>query len=462
MKRKGRVFLIDDDELIVTMLSRSLANSGFDIRSETTTDKIIDKIAEAYPDVILLDINLPGMNGMEILEKIEEKGIQTQVVMLTADDTAETAIKAMKLGAADYLTKPFNMEEVTIVLNKIIEKERLKDEVGYLRKIRSQLFEAAIIGETPRIVELREEAARLAAARVDTVLITGESGTGKELFARHIHRTAHGDHGTRCIPFIAVNCTALPDHLIESELFGYVTGAFTDAKTDSKGMFELASGGTILLDEIGDMKENLQSKLLRVLEQRSVRRLGGKADIPVETTVIATTNRKIAEGVREGTFRKDLFYRLNTFSLHIPPLRERSADVPLLARHFLSLFSRKYRRMDIKGFSREAESHLSSYNWPGNVRELANVIERVVVLKSVETIQPEHISFLFNGHAPDTGTMEAGRFLLPEEGLSLEDLEKDLLIQALERADNNKAKAAKLLNITYDTLRYQIKKFGIQ
>ncbi|NIO16112.1 MAG: response regulator [Deltaproteobacteria bacterium] len=460
MKSKGRVFILDDDELIVTMIARSLKKSGFQVQSETTTENIIDKIAESYPDVILLDISLPGLSGMEILEKIHEKGIDTQVVMLTADDTAETAIKAMKLGAADYLTKPFNMEEMTIILNKIIEKERLKDEVGYLRKIRSQLFEAEIIGQTPRILELKEEAARLAEAHVDTVLITGESGTGKELFARHLHRSAHSGQAARCVPFIAVNCTALPDHLIESELFGYVKGAFTDAKSDSKGMFELANGGTILLDEIGDMKENLQGKLLRVLEQRSVRRLGGKSNIPIETTVIATTNRNIADAVERGAFRKDLFYRLNTFSLHIPPLRERREDIPSLAGHFLSLFARRYSKKSIAAFSPEAELLLSSYDWPGNVRELANVIERMVVLKSAETILPEHISFLFD--RKKLREFSKDRFILPEKGLSLEELEKDLLIQALERAGNNKAQAAKLLDITYDTLRYQIKKYGLQ
>jgi DNA-binding NtrC family response regulator len=462
MKSRGRIFLIDDDELIVNMLSRSLKKAGYTVQTATTTEGIMDRIESSYPDIVLLDINLPGMSGIEILEKIQERGIQTQVLMLTADDTAETAIRAMKLGAADYLTKPFNMEEVKIVLGKVIEQERLQDEVNYLRRVRSQTLTFEIIGESAPMREIKEKAEKLAKARVQTVLITGESGTGKELMARFIHRTMFGGRGIQCIPFIAVNCTALPHHLVESELFGFVKGAFTDAKSDRKGMFELASGGSILLDEIGDMDPNLQSKLLRVIEDRSIWRVGGKAPIPIDVTMIATTNRNIEDALKKEGFRKDLFYRLSTFSLHVPPLRERREDIPLLCRHFLTLFAGLYNKKLIKDFSSEAVSLLRSYDWPGNVRELKNVVERVVVLESAEVIEPAHLPIsIRNGESPSEA-QPASSFLLPKEGISMDDLEKNLIAQALRRSKNNKALAAKLLDMTYDTLRYKVKKYELE
>ncbi|MBW2493121.1 MAG: sigma-54-dependent Fis family transcriptional regulator, partial [Deltaproteobacteria bacterium] len=336
MTINGRLFLLDDDELISSMLERSLKKAGYEVQSETSTDDVINKIAAWYPDLILLDIHLDeDKSGLAILEELKREEIPGQVVMLTADDSAESAITAMKLGAADYLTKPFNMDEVKLVIANIIEKERLREEVDYLRKAKIAEHAAEMIGESPAIAELREKGEKLAKAQVRILLITGESGTGKEVAARYIHNRLHGDRNGEYAPFIAVNCTALPEQLFESELFGHVKGAFTDAKSDKKGMFELANGGTILLDEIGDMQMSLQSKLLRVLEDRSVRRLGGKTDIPIDVTVIVTTNTNLEEAAASEKFRADLFYRLNTFPLHIPPLRERKEDIPLLARHFL-------------------------------------------------------------------------------------------------------------------------------
>jgi DNA-binding NtrC family response regulator len=380
--------------------------------------------------------------------------------MLTADDSADSAITAMKLGAADYLTKPFNMAEVQIVIKNIIEKQRLREEVDYLRKTRLANLEDQLIGESPAIIELKAKAEKLAGAQVNTVLVTGESGTGKEVMARYIHNRLNVDRDDDYAPFIAVNCTALPEQLFESELFGHVKGAFTDAKSDKRGMFELASGGTILLDEIGDMKLNLQSKLLRVLEDREVRRLGGKVDIPIDVTVIVTTNTNLEEAVASERFRMDLFYRLNTFPLHIPPLRERREDIPVLARHFLALFAQTYLKKAIKGFSPEAENILCVNDWTGNCRELKNVIERIVVLENVETILPEHLPLALTKGQP-VERRRSTRFILPEEGISLEEMEKDLIEQALQRTDNNRTRAAKLLKISYDSLRYQIKKFGL-
>jgi transcriptional regulator with PAS, ATPase and Fis domain len=313
---------------------------------------------------------------------------------------------------------------------------------------------------SPEIAELRDKAKRLAEAKVKIVLITGESGTGKEVMARYLHNHLYPDRGGEYAPFIAVNCTALPEQLFESELFGHVKGAFTDAKSDKKGLFELANGGTILLDEIGDMQMNLQSKLLRVLEDRQVRRLGGKVDLPIDVTVIVTTNTKLDEAVSAEKFRTDLLYRLNTFPLHIPPLRERREDIPLLAKHFLELFSQTYLKKAIKGFSPEAEEILYAHEWEGNCRELKNVVERIVVLENIETILPQHLpAALTKGRFVER--RQSAGFTLPEKGISLEQLEKDLIEQALKRTDNNQTQAAKLLGITYDSLRYQIKKFGI-
>ena len=406
MKIKGRIFLLDDDELIITMLSRALRKEGFETQLQTNSQGVIEKIEEWQPDIVMLDIHLgEDKNGIDILSEIREKNIDTQVIMLTGDDTADTAIKAMKIGAVDYLTKPFNVDEVIMIIKGVLEKSKLqdelKDEVKYLRKSHMDLTRHEMVGESPAIKDVIDNAKKIAIAGVSTVLITGESGTGKEVLARYIHQWMHqqeeGD--AEDVPFIAVNCTALPDNLIESELFGHTKWAFTDAKTDKKGMFELADGGTILLDEIGDMRADLQSKFLRVLENRKVRRLGGKVDLPVDVSVIATTNRELKKAVANKDFREDLFFRLSTFALHLPPLRDRREDIPILAQYFLNQFCQKYGKFTIKGFSPEAIKQLAAHSWPGNVRELKNVAERCVVLANSETITPEHLPLeLNNGH----------------------------------------------------------------
>jgi len=463
MTTKKKIFLIDDDELIVSVLRKALLSEGYEVLSESAEFKhITDKIGSYNPDAILLDNKLSGLSGLDILKEIRESGIDSQVIMLTADDTAETAVRAMKLGAADYLTKPFNIEEMKIVLNNIIEKKALKQEVDFLRRISSEYLDENIIGESNAVNELKAKIKKIADAHVSSILITGESGTGKELFSRYIHRLMFGDDKSRNKPFVAINCAALPEQLMESELFGHEKGSFTDAKTDKKGVFELANGGTILLDEIGEMRPSLQSKLLRVLEDRTVRRIGGKWDMQVEVTVLATTNRNLSEAVKNGEFRSDLFFRLSNFYLHIPPLRERQEDIPLLTRHFLSYYSLQYNKKIIKGFSSEAEKIMSSYSWPGNIRELKNLIERLVVLENTEEILPKQLpNWLTDVSAEGSHTHDT-RFILPDEGTSLDDLEKDLFIQALQKAGNNKVAAAKLLNISYDSFRYGIKKYGLK
>ena len=460
--KKGKVFLVDDDELIVSMLSRALQGEGYEVNSETASfTSVVDRIAVWLPDVVLLDLKLPSITGLDILEKIKTNQIDTQVVMLTSDDHVETAIKCMKLGAADYLTKPFNIDEVKIVVHGLVEKRHLKSEVNYLRRFYSEAFRKDIIGESPAMGELKQKAEKIALSGVSTILITGESGTGKELVARYIHSIIYDESGKGFAPFIAINCTALPETLLESELFGYEKGAFTDAKTEKKGIFELAQGGTILLDEIGDMKLSLQGKLLRVLEERTIRRIGGQKEIPIEVTIIATTNKDLSEAVEKGEFRMDLFYRLNIFALSLPPLRERKEDIPLLAHYFLTNFTAQYKNKVIKGFSPGVEQIMLSYRWPGNVREMKNVIERIVVLETSEMIMPEHLPREMGGQLTPSSGAPSSRFILPETGISLDELEKDLIVQALEMAKQQKTLAAKLLNISRDSLRYQIKKFGL-
>jgi DNA-binding NtrC family response regulator len=462
MKANDRILIVDDDELMGSMLSRTLKSSGYDVRVETGADGITGKIKTWFPDIVLLDNNLPGRSGLDILRELVEQKIATQVVMLTADDSAETAVKAMKLGAADYLTKPFNIEEVKILLRNIIEKVQLTREVDYLRKVHAESFEREMIGESRAMKELATTVEKLAVARVASLLITGESGTGKELLARHFHSMLHGPSEPRRLPYIAVNCAALPENLLESELFGYEKGSFTDAKTDKKGVFELANGGVILLDEVGEMQPALQSKLLRILEERQVRHVGGSENIPIDITVIATTNRNLAEEVRNGSFRNDLYYRLNSFHVTMPSLRERHEDILLLARHFISFFSRKYNKKEITALSPEAEKIMLAYPWPGNIRELKNCVERVVVLGSEGDIRAEHLPATLTGRLLASGVSGDGRFLLPDSGISLEDLERDIISQALEKTKHNKAQAAKLLSLTYDTLRYQVKKYGLE
>jgi DNA-binding NtrC family response regulator len=462
MKNKGKVFLLDDEELIVRVLSKALASEGYAVEAATETDGVIAKIKSWAPDVVMLDISMPDRSGLEILQDIISQGMATQVVMLTADDSSDTAVKAMKLGAADYLTKPFNTDEVKLVIGNIIEKENLKDEVDYLRKAYAQFIDREIVGESPVIKELKEKIKKIARARVANILVTGESGTGKELVARLIHQLMFDAEGPSNAPFISVNCAAMPESLLESQLFGYEKGSFTDAKSDKKGLFEMAKGGAILLDEIGDMKFDLQSKLLRVLEERKIRRIGGKGEIEVAATVIATTNRNLSEAVSKGDFRKDLFFRLSTFYLHVLPLSKRQEDIPLLANYFLTHFAQKYNKKRINGFTPEAEKLMMNYAWPGNVRELKNLVERFVVLEDAEVIAPEQMPKWIYGDAFGTEPVTGDKIVLPDSGISLDEVEKNLIRQALEKSDNNKTQAAKMLNISYDTLRYQVKKFGLE
>jgi len=460
MKYKGRVFIVDDDETIAAMLERVLKKEDYEVRKSHDPKGVVESVKSWAPDIVLLDITLPGMSGMEVLKALKQDEVDAQVIMLTADDSAESAVKAMKLGAIDYITKPFIIDEVKLILGGAMETRSLRKEVDYLRQISSEFIERDLVGHSAALEMTKEKIAKLVDAHVSNILITGESGTGKEVVARYIHHLMSANVD-RYFPFIAVNCTALSETLIESELFGYEKGAFTDAKNMKRGLFEIAQDGILLLDEIGDMKLDLQSKLLRVLEERTIRRIGGKEDIPIDVTVITTTNRDLEQAVEKGDFRMDLFYRLYVFALYLPPLRERKEDIMELTNHYLRMFATKYNKKPIEGFSQEAEKYLLNYQWPGNVRELRNVIEKIVVLETTDQIKPEHLPREIVAPKASAVREERGGFVLPEEGVSLEDVEKSLIQQALEKASYNRTKAAKLLNITYDTFRYQLKKYGL-
>lgn len=460
MQVKGRIFVIEDDELIGAMLVRAMKKAGHKVRLETSTEKILEKISAWSPDITMLDIKLPDKSGMEILAEIKEQGIQSQVIMLTADDSAETSVKAMKLGAIDYLTKPFNIDEVLMVLAGVLEKEKLKDEVSYFRSRCQARNQKTFISEDSLTKELITEVQALATAGVDNVFLTGESGTGKELIASHLYQLISQDSQA---PLIRVNCAALPETLLEAELFGHAKGSFTDATQDKKGLFELADGGCLLLDEITEMKVELQSKLLRALEERRIRRVGGLEEIPVSVTVIATTNKDLAVEVENGSFRLDLFYRLNTFHLHVPPLRRRQADILPLAEYFLEQYNQRYKKNSIKGFSEESKRMMLAYSWPGNVRELKNVIERLVVLKSPVSIEPHHLPpEIGMGIQSPASHSATGQFVLPPDGIDVEELEKNLIGQAMEQAGQNQKNAARLLRMKYDTFRYKLKKHGLK
>jgi len=464
MQNKARIFLLDDDELIITMLARALHKEGYDTHLLNSSDQAVQKICAWQPHALLLDIDLgEGPNGLDVLEALQKEEIDFPVIMLTADDSAESAIQAMRYGAADYLNKPFNIEEVKIVLEKLLENSRLKNEVRYLKGSTSATLGRTFIGESPAIKNVLSNAQKMAQAGVQSTLITGKSGTGKEVMARNLHFWRFGQRKDfDKIPYIAINCTALPENLIEGELFGHVKGSFTDAKTDKQGVFELANGGTLLLDEIGDMRPEVQSKLLRVLEERTVRRIGGQVDLPIDVYIIASTNRDLKQAVENGGFREDLFYRLSSFSIDLPALNEREEDICILTKYFLEYFAGKYGKKPVGNITKDAEMLLRNYAWPGNVRELRNVIERCVVMENMDSLAAEHLPLDLGGRNNNAvERRKTFQIFLPEKGVALEEVEKELIRLALERSNNNMTKAAKLLKVSYDTFRYQAKKFDL-
>lgn len=444
------ILIIDDEQHMRWIIEKALAKEGYKTDSAATGAEGLAKLSAVGPDLVLLDLKLPDMSGIEVLRVMKQEQPRLPVVMITAHGTVETAIEAMKIGASDYISKPFDIEELKIIVRRCLEVAELATEVDYLRDELEEKLKISLIGRSRAIIELQALISKVADAPA-TVLIEGESGTGKEVAARLLH--AGGSRAKK--PFVAVNCAAIPENLLESELFGYERGAFTGANTRKKGKFEIAAGGTIFLDEIGEMPLHIQVKLLRVLQEKVFERVGGNEQLKMEARIVAATNRNLKKCVREGTFREDLYYRLQVIPIYMPALRERKEDIPDLVNHFLQKYDYRSR---IKGLTGDALETMKRYDWPGNIRELENSIERAVILCSQEYITPAYLPKEMDDQIE---TSKEFRVNLPEEGISLEAVERSLILMALERSNGNQTKAARLLGITRSALIYRLEKHGI-
>ncbi len=447
----SNILVVDDEPGMREFLEIMLQKDGYYVETAPDGSEAIDKIEEKLFDLAIVDIQMPVLNGIDVLKKFTEKSPDTTVIMITAYASHETAIEAMKLGAYDYITKPFKIDEIKLVIKKALEKKKLERENTRLRKeLETQYGFGNIIGRSPSIVKVFELIKRVSELNV-SVLITGESGTGKELVARAIHYS--GSRHEKA--FVPVNCGAIPESLMESELFGYKKGAFTGAVRDKRGLFEEADGGTIFLDEIGDLPLHLQVKLLRVLEDKKIRPLGGTEASSVDVRVITATNKKLEDEVANGKFREDLFYRLNVIKIVLPPLRERKIDVSPLAIHFINKYSVEMGK-DIRGISPKALEILENYHYPGNVRELENIIARCVALESSNVIRQETLPHLVTGRDYlDLDTSFASNSSLDT---LLGDVERKMIEKALRTTNGNKTEAARLLGITLRSLRYRLAK----
>ena len=454
--KHNKLLVVDDEHLIRWSLEQNLKKQGYEIVTAGTGEDALRLVREEQPDLVLLDIQLPGISGIDVLEKIKEHDEDIIVIMVTANSGLENAVKAMRLGAYDYVSKPFNLEELSIVVRKALDSSDLKQEVVRLRTETKKYGPPNIIGDSRHVKSLMDVLDKVARSEASTVLVQGESGTGKELVAKWIHYSSNRAEK----PFIAINCAAVPATLLESELFGHEKGAFTDAKANKKGLFELADGGTVFLDEIGDMEMGMQAKLLRFLEDRSFRRIGGGRVFTVDVRIISATNKDLHKSIEERTFRNDLYYRLQVIPIMLPSLRERKEDIIPLANHFISLFNRDFNKK-IQGIDNLAERLLTEYSWPGNIRELKNVIERAIILGNDDSLLLEHLplEIVAKTSVPTEVTMTSS-FRLPPEGIDIEEVERELIRQALEVTEWNQSKAAKKLNLGIDAFRYRMKKFG--
>jgi two-component system response regulator AtoC len=450
----NKILVVDDEHLIRWSLEQNLKKQGYEVVTAGSGEDALQMSREHQPDLVLLDIQLPGISGIEVLEKIKDFDEDIVVIMLTAHGGLETAVNAMRLGAFDYVSKPFNLDELSIIIKKALENSDLKQEVVRLRT-ETKKSAPNIIGSSHQTRYLMDVLEKVARSEASTVLVQGESGTGKELVAKWIHYSSNRAEK----PFIAINCAAVPATLLESELFGHEKGAFTDAKATKKGLFELADGGTVFLDEIGDMEMGMQAKLLRFLEDRSFRRIGGARVFTVDVRIISATNKDLQKSIEEKSFRNDLYYRLQVIPISLTPLRERKEDVLALARHFVEMYNKDFNK-NVQGIAGMAERMMLDYSWPGNVRELKNVIERAIILGNDETLLLEHLPLEIVARASVAGGAPVSAFRLPPEGIDIEEVEKELIRQALEITEWNQSKAAKKLTLGIDAFRYRMKKFG--
>jgi len=453
-----KILIIDDEEFIRENVDRILRDEGYQVIGAADGRSALEMAASEEVDLALLDLNLGQENGINVLKSLKEIDPDLLVIVVTGYGSVETAVESLKLGAFHYMKKPFKADALRLIVKLALQTNSLKREVRAIRKGELQFIEQVpMVGVSSALKDILRQAREVARHTEATVLITGESGTGKELIAKTIHHLSE----RREAPFIEINCASIPVNLLESELFGHEKGAFTDATVRKPGLFEMANHGTIFLDEVGEMEPAMQAKLLRVLESRSVRRVGGTKSIEVDVRVIAATNRNLKEAIHQGDFREDLFYRLNVFPIHIPPLRERREDVPALVKFFLELYSRRYSR-DFNDVAPEALRLLAAYSWPGNIRELKNSIERICIMHNNPLLLPQHLpeeicdfAKTKTKRAYDSADLDSGL----EEAVCR--FERDLILAALEDSGNNVLQAANILRIPRGTLRYKMEKLGI-
>lgn len=467
-----RILVVDDEHLIRWSLVRALDEAGFLVEAAENGEEARAKYLEFSPHVILLDICLPDANGADLLQEFKADDKDLVVIMITAHSDADSAVRALTAGAADYVGKPFDLEDVLHSIEQALEKQRLRDENAYFRRVLKEKFERDnLVGNCPKMIEIYKLIKIAADADAKTVLVTGGSGTGKELVARAIHM-----HSPRSKdPFIDVNCAAIPESLLENELFGHERGAYTDAAQKQKGIFEMAGAGTVFLDEIGDMPIGMQAKILKVIENRRYRRLGGEDDVVSDARIVAATNQNLPILVKEGKFRADLFYRLNVMPIIMPSLADRKMDIPQLVAYFINRFNGEY-GCNVEGVDAQTMHHLMAYDWPGNVRELRNTIERAMMLDRSKNLTSQHLSSEIinagksndddgdgdgSGSGAEGDCFSSGLIRLPKDGISLDEVEKQLIQMALKRWNGNQTKAAECLRMSRDTLRYRMKKFNL-
>lgn len=449
------ILIVEDEPKMLRLLELTLAEEGFATRAAADAEAGLKHLGQEQIDLVITDLKLPGMNGLEFLQAVKRTSASMPVVVMTAYGTVETAVEAMKAGASDYVLKPFSLEEIKIIVHKELDVRRLREENRSLREALGHRYEFKnIVARSPQMQEVLSTVDRVAPSN-STVLLGGESGVGKDLIARAIHQHSRRASG----PFIKINSTAIPENLLESELFGYEKGAFTGAATSKPGKFELADKGTIFLDEIGDIPGSTQVKLLRVLQEREFERLGGTKTLKVDVRVVAATNQDLRVALEQGTFREDLYYRLNVVPISIPPLREHKEDIPYLADYFIGRFAHDSGK-PITGITAAAQKVLMEFHWPGNVRELENIIERAVALSNGTVLDVTDIRL---DRAPVAGaaTGAGAATPFPPQGQTLEQFEDDIIKEALRRADGNKSQAARLLGLSRNALRYRLTKIGV-
>ncbi|MDK9698589.1 MAG: sigma-54 dependent transcriptional regulator [bacterium] len=454
---KIKLLIIDDEKLIGWSLAKQFEKDGYQTFTALSGEEGLEVFRRESPEVVFLDNRLPKKSGLEVLKEIRHHSQSTIVIFMTAYGSTETAVEAMKLGAYDYVNKPFQYNDVNSIVEQAVKANKLDAEVlDIRRKLMSRYGFSSIIGESSQMMHIFEIIRKITHSEASTVLIYGESGTGKEVVARAIHYESNRFQK----PFVAINCAALPETLLESELFGYERGAFTDAKQMKRGQFELAEGGTLLLDEIGELSIQMQVKLLRALETRTFKRLGGTQDTKIDVRVIAATNRDLQAAIAEGRFRQDLYFRLKVVTVQLPPLRERPEDILILSTYFINHFNREFSKK-VTGLDEPARCAMLAYEWPGNVRELKNVIEHSLVLENDTLIRLEHLPIEILGKKPQKVDPSAVQLEFPVTGFPLEEIEKLAIQKALNYANGNQSKAAALLSVTRDTIRYKMKKFGL-